>query len=123
VLARRKAPRMRQDAPQCAYPRHRKYVRGRVCIVPGCLGGPIEAAHVRAGLPAGTPSWARGGTGKKPHDAFTFPACSFHHRSQHVSGEISFARTHGVSLLKEALELARNSPCPEVRAFAFEVMK
>lgn len=123
MLARRTRPKLRQGGPKCEWPKHRKFVRGRQCIVPGCHSGdPIEAAHVRKGLPANTPSWARGGVGRKPCDAFTFPACSHHHRRQHELGEPEFERQFGVSLLKEALDLARNSPVPEVRQFAREVM-
>jgi hypothetical protein len=118
MLARRKPPRMRQDAPQTVYKRHQAFVRRHVCIVPGCPGKP-QFCHVRSGLPASTPSWARAGKDMRPHDAFGFPACAEHHLfDQHRIGEPAFERKHGVSLLKEALDLARNSPCPEVREFA-----
>lgn len=121
MLARRTRPKLRQDAPKCEWPKHRKFVRGRECIVPGCgTGQPIECCHVRKGLPANTPSWARGGTARKPHDAFTFPACRHHHARQHDIGESEFERWHGISLLKEALDLARHSPCEGVRAFVRE---
>ena len=123
MLARRKPPKMRADAPRCEWPRHRKFVRSRVCIVPGCLDGPIECCHVRAGLPASVPSYARGGIGKKPSDAFTFPGCQAHHAESHRIGEHTFAKKYGINPLKEALDLARNSPCPEVRRFAREIME
>lgn len=117
MLAKRKKLRLNY-APRTDYPKHRKFVRSRVCIVPGCsMAAPIEAAHVRKGLPAETPSWARGGTSYKPMDAFCFPACHSHHHQQHSVGEETFARMHGVNLLKEALDLARNSPVPEIREF------
>ena len=32
-------------------------------------------------------------------------------------GEFTFARKYGIQPLKEALDLARNSPVPEVREF------
>jgi len=122
VLARRKAPRMRQDAPQCGYPRHRKYVRGFRCIVPHCdRDEPVECCHVRAGLPATVPGWARGGTSKKPHDAFTFPACRYHHALQHAVGEREFPKRYFIDPFREALDLARNSPVPEVRSFIKEL--
>lgn len=121
MLARRTRPKLRQDAPKCEWPKHRKFVRGHVCIVPGCtLAGPIEAAHVRKGLPARTPSWARGGVGKKPHDCFVFPACQSHHAYQHLVGETTFAEKFGIVPLKEALDLARHSPCEGVRNFVRE---
>jgi hypothetical protein len=47
--------------------------------------------------------------------------CAQHHRESHSIGDESFARKHSVNLLKEALWLARNSPCPEVRNFTKEL--
>lgn len=120
MLARRPKTKMRSDAPKCEWPKHRAFVKRHVCIVPNCIAGPIEAAHVRLGLPGATPSWARGGTSKKPHDGFVFPACHHHHAEQHNIGEATFARKYGVNMLKEALDLARHSPCPEVKAFVHE---
>lgn len=121
MLARRKKPR-HKEVPQTSFPRHRKYVRGFVCIVPGChtetSDRTIECCHVRKGLPAGTPSWARGGASMKPHDAFCFSGCQGHHAEQHRIGEASFERKYGVALLKEALALARQSTVSEVREFA-----
>lgn len=119
MLAKRKKLRLNY-APRTDYPKHRAFVRRHVCIVPDCIGGPIEAAHVRKGLPGNTPSWARGGTSYKPIDAFCFSACHHHHAEQHSIGEETFARKYGVNLLKEALDLARNSPCEEVREFLKE---
>lgn len=117
MLARRKRPKLNQDAPRTDYPRHRAYVRRHVCIVPGCDGVP-QFCHIRAGLPANTPSWARPGPGRKSYDAFGFPACPQHHPfDQHQHGEREFERRYGVNLLKEALDLARTSPVDEVRAF------
>ena len=120
MLAKRARPKLRTDGPKCEWPRHRKFVRGHTCIVPGCADGPIEACHVRKGLPSNTPDFARGGVGKKPHDCFVFPACSKHHKSQHAIGELSFAALHRINLLREALDLARRSPCEEVRMFLKE---
>ena len=76
---------------------------------------------MRLGLPAETPNWARGGIGQKPHDAFCFPACRYHHNEQHQHGEETFAKVYGVNLLKEALDLARNSPLEEIRNFVKEL--
>ena len=53
----------------------------------------------------------------KPHDAFCFPGCHEHHAEQHRIGEHTFAKKYGINPLKEALDLARNSPCPEIREF------
>lgn len=117
MLKRRTRPKMRQDAPKCEWVRHRAFVRRHVCIVPNCIGGPIEAAHVRLGLPAQVPSWMRGGTSRKPADWFTFPACHHHHAEQHSIGEATFAKKYGINLLREALDLARRSPVLEVQMF------
>lgn len=122
MLARRRLPKLRSCDPQTVFQKHRRFVRGRVCIVPGCEGKP-QFCHVRAGLPANTPSYARPGTSKLPHDAFGFPACFDHHiRDQHQNGERAFELKHGVNLLKEALDLARNSPCEEVRRFVRTIL-
>lgn len=121
MLARRKKVRL-NNAPKTEWPKHRAFVRRHVCIVPACAYADQipEACHVRAGLPAETPDWARGGTSRKPHDAFTFPACRFHHHKQHTVGEYTFAQMYNVNPLKEALDLARHSPCDGVREFIRE---
>lgn len=116
MLKRRKPQRM-TDRPETSFPAHRKWVRGHVCIVPGCDRSDIECCHVRKGLPADTPNWARGGTARKPMDAFTFPACSCHHAQQHSIGEDTFASLHNIKPLAEALALAASSPVQEVREF------
>lgn len=61
---------------------HCTFVRGYQCAVPGCVGLPIEAAHVRFGSGAGM--------GQKPSDWRVTPLCSEHHRQQHTAGEPSF---------------------------------
>ncbi len=119
---RRKRPRMGiEKHPQIYFPRHRTFVRGRVCIVPGCQADGIQCCHVRLGHPEGTPGWAMGGTSKKPHDGFTYPGCVDHHREQGDIGERSFELKYGVSLLGTAVALARISPVMEVREFVREL--
>lgn len=122
MLARRKPPRLKPEPDkQKVFHGHRKYVRGFVCIVPNCdTGDKIQFCHVRKGLPANTPSWARPGKGTKSHDAFGFPGCVRHHIEQGNIGESAFERKHGVNLLKEALDLARYSKDEDVRAFVRE---
>lgn len=119
MLARRKKLRLNY-APRTDYPKHRAFVRRHVCIVPDCCAMTVECCHVRKGLPGNTPSWARPGKDMKPHDAFCYSGCPTHHAEQHRIGEETFARKYGVNLLKEALDLARNSPCDEVRQFVRE---
>ena len=118
TLARRTRPKMRQDAPRTEYKRHQAFVRKHECIVPRCATGMrIECCHVRKGLPANTPSWARAGKDMRPHDAFCFSGCLIHHAEQHNIGEATFAKNYRINLLREALDLARRSPCEEVRMF------
>lgn len=120
MLARRKPPRLKTEPEkQTVFHRHRKHVRGFVCIVPNCnTGDDIQFCHIRKGLPAGTPSWARPGQGIKSHDAFGFPGCVHHHMESHSIGETSFARKYNIDPLKEALDLAKSSPVLDVRQFA-----
>ena len=98
--------------------RHRKFVRSRECIAHGAFGifceGPIQFCHVRSGLPQGEQS----GVSQKPHDAFGFPACAYHHKRQHDMGEASFEQLYGVNLLETALALSLQSPDLELRAKA-----
>jgi hypothetical protein len=94
--------------------RHRKFVRSFVCIaansVDGCSGR-IQCCHVRAGLPAGE----QAGKAQKPHDAFSFPGCEYHHAVQHMIGESSFEKQYGVNLLAAAIKLAGLSPDPLIK--------
>ena len=120
MLARRKKPRFK-ESPRTDFPRHRAWVRKHVCAVTGCQNDSIECAHVRAGLPRAVPSWARPGTSKKSHDAFTLPLCSEHHKQQHWVGEPNFQIVHKVNMLNVALDLARHSPCPEIKQFIKEL--
>lgn len=82
-------------------PGHLAFVRDHACCVPGCDGRPIEAAHVRNGTD--------GGLGMKPGDQWAISLCSSHHREQHQTGEVSFARRHGIDLLALAREFAAKS--------------
>lgn len=61
---------------------HLSFVRSHHCAVPGCMGMPIEAAHVRLGSGAGM--------GEKPSDFFATPLCKHHHTQQHTIGERTF---------------------------------
>lgn len=88
------------------YPGHRKWVRSFACSVPGCDQGPIEAAHVRKGVPVDD----KGGTSLKPHDKWCISLCKAHHDEQHAIGEASFAAKHGVDLIAKARAFARASP-------------
>lgn len=65
------------------------------------MNTPIEAAHVRRGTD--------GGTGIKPSDTWTVPACHFHHAEIHRIGEAAFERQTGIKLRALAAELANLS--------------
>ena len=95
--------------------RHRRFIRGLECIAKvrdgaNCVGA-VEFCHVRSGLPEGE----QAGIATKPHDCFGFPACRWHHLTQHQHGEREFERVYGVKLLETALALSLNSPDPEIR--------
>lgn len=85
---------------------HLRFVRSFTCAIPGCVGMPIEAAHVRI--------LGGGGMGFKPADHDTAPLCSAHHAQQHNTGERSFwaayekAAGQSVDQLIEAL--CKDSP-------------
>lgn len=68
--------------------------------------GPIEAAHLRLGVPA----HEAGGTGLKPHDKWTFPACERHHAEAHRIGEATFQKRYDIDLRKACERLAATSP-------------
>jgi hypothetical protein len=83
-------------------PGHRAWVRRHYCSVPSCRKIPIECAHVRAGTECGA--------GMKPSDRWVISLCLFHHREQHLIGEMSFQLKHGIDMKELAVEFARRSP-------------
>lgn len=97
-----------KETPRREFPSHRAWVRGFICAAheSGECQGKIEAAHLRLGVPA----HESGGTGLKPHDKWTWPACEFHHRRQHDMGEASFQAHYRLDLRKLCEKLALTSP-------------
>ena len=96
--------------PQREFPKHRKWVRGFACCVPGCENRRIEFAHVR--------SAANSGTGLKPSDASGVPLCGGpdgHHFEQHRIGQPEFERKYEISLSGIAAELARRTTDRDLR--------
>ena len=87
---------------QREWPRHRKFVRGHACSVPGCDGSPIECAHVRVGYLSGTSI--------KPPDWMTISLCAHHHREQHQIGHAAFDKKYRIDSVKLALAFAKASP-------------
>lgn len=83
-------------------PGHLAWVRQHQCCVPGCLGVPIEAAHVRTGT--------NGGTSLKPDDSWVISLCATHHRIQHLEGEKHFENRFGIDMKALAQEFAAKSP-------------
>lgn len=108
MLKRR--PRELKHTDRLRSPAHRAWVRREwMCIVPGCIRQPVEAAHVRLGLPAGE----QGGIGLKPSDCWIVALCGGpdgHHAEQHRAGERVFAQKYKLDLVKEAADLWRMSP-------------
>jgi hypothetical protein len=87
--------------PKREWPRHRAWVRKHLCCVPGCEQGPIEFAHVRDALHAGT--------GLKPPDWMGISLCSAHHREQHNTGVETFQKKYSLNCWKLAAEFAEKS--------------
>lgn len=83
-------------------PAHLKFVRSHHCCVPGCCDTPTEAAHVRRGTDAGV--------GMKPGDQYTISLCQGHHAEQHLCGELTFERRHGIDMKEKAEEFVAKSP-------------
>lgn len=110
-------------APQREWPRHRKFVRLHECIcnadspfsalMPEPCEGPIECCHYRDA--------ANSGTGLKPADWWTFPACSAHHALQHRIGQDAFEAAYSLTLRETCLALARQSPDLEMRKVLREI--
>lgn len=104
TLARYKPPKHNiRESAWWRSERHRKFVRGFVCVVPGCMADRRECCHIRTGTD--------GAMGEKPSDFWCFPACVEHHRQQHDIGEPAFERMHGIDLKCIAEGLARQSVC------------
>lgn len=105
MLPRRKPKRsgIRDDDGPIRSPSHLAFVRGFVCVAhsSSACEGRIEAAHYRTA--------SNSGTGVKPGDDWTFPACAHHHREQHEIGQPAFESRHGLSLERECERLARAS--------------
>lgn len=83
-------------------PAHRAWVRRHHCCVPGCLGRPIECAHVRRDTD--------GGIALKPSDRWTISLCRAHHMEQHHVGEVAFEKRYGIDVRALAEEFSRRSP-------------
>jgi hypothetical protein len=113
ILKRKpKPPRMGvREQERREFPKHQAFVRKQPCVVPGCKAWVIRFCHVREGLPL----WARGWGSIKPHDAYGYPGCDLHHKEQHDTGEITFARKYGIDLHRIARSMAERSPVPEIR--------
>lgn len=105
-----RAPRIPKDLPQPkrvrentrSVPKHLAWIRTLPCVIrdADCEGN-IEAAHVRAGTD--------GGMGLKPSDKHSVPLCSWHHFTQHVTGELRFWADYGIDPVRLAERLWRVS--------------
>ena len=105
MMLPKKRPKFQSNilrGPRRDWPRHRKYVRGFQCCVPGCDQGPIEFAHVRTA--------ANSGKSLKPADWDGISLCHEHHAEQHQHGAVTFEKKYRIDLMKLANEFARQSP-------------
>ena len=75
----RRIPKEPKRASRWRSQAHCNFVRSHHCVMDGCCGMPIEAAHVRLGSGAGM--------GQKPDDFRVVSLCKFHHTRQHSVGE------------------------------------
>lgn len=80
---------------------HRDWVRGHHCSIPGCMGMPIEVAHVNRA--------SNGGMGRKASDAFTLSLCRDHHAESH-RGEQTFEEKYDFSMMATARLFFNRSP-------------
>ena len=99
ILPRRRQPARSgiERAEQRVWLRHRKFVRGHSCCVPGCEDGPIDFAHVKT-------------VGSGGHDAQAVSLCRRHHKIQHDIGIATFQTKYGVDLWAIAAAFVRASP-------------
>jgi hypothetical protein len=80
---------------------HLKFIRRLPCVV--CGKRDVEAAHIRSGaLRHGKPE---GATSEKPHDRWSLPLCTAHHREQHSMNELAFYAQFGIDPFVTALAL------------------
>lgn len=101
ALPRRIAKERKRD-DRWRSPAHCNFVRSHECCVPGCVGRPIEVAHLRNGTDAAM--------GRKASDWFTMSLCRFHHGQQHNIGEPSFAAMYRIDPHALAQAFAEASP-------------
>ena len=107
IPKRRKRPKMGvRIQVDKIFMRHRKYVKGFGCAVPGCACPDIEFAHIR--------NAANSGKGNKPHDSFGYGLCGPHHAEEHHGAE-TFAKKYNINPYRLAAWFLRNSPDQEMR--------
>lgn len=117
-VARPKSPKA--DRGRIREPGFLAFLRRQPCAV-GPIGcdGPVEAAHIRYGLPGEPPT----GLQRKPSDTRAVPLCRRHHRegpdSQHAANERVWWARHRIDPMRLAGELyveyLRASPFPNSR--------
>jgi putative HNHc nuclease len=98
---------IRRQVPRI-WPRHRRFVKGHMCCVPGCTAEKIDFAHIR--------SAANAGKDLKPFDWFGVSLCRKHHDEQHTQGVETFQEKYGIDLWASAAEFAARSPDILMRA-------
>lgn len=91
-----------ERAPRRYWPRHRRFVKGHCCCVPGCRNTPVDFAHVKT-------------RGAGNGDEYGVPLCREHHAEQH-KGIARFNAKYGIDLLALARLFVRRSPDTAMRA-------
>ncbi len=109
VLPPRRKPKPSgiERGPRREWPRHRKWLRGFACCVPGCIDRDTEVAHIR--------SAANAGTGLKPADWSALPYCRAHHAESHRIGQDSFDSKYRLDSAALARQFAAQSPDKDMR--------
>lgn len=61
-----------------------------------CPPGPVEVAHIRAGIQSRVWRKVNPGMGGYPHHVWTVPLCPGHHHEQHQNGERKWWESKGI---------------------------
>lgn len=68
------------------------FLRRQPCVIGGDCEGPIQACHIRYGLPGEAPT----GLQRKPSDTRCTSMCAKHHALQHAGNERQFWASRGL---------------------------
>lgn len=91
-----------ERAEKRVWPRHRRFVKGHCCVVPGCDAQDVDFAHVQS-------------VGAGGHDSKGVSMCRRHHSEQHDLGIETFQSKYGIDLWAIAEAFTRASPDTAMR--------